>query len=598
MTEKERVEALRLRMGQEQIDTYIIPTEDDHQSEYVAEYWKVRQWLSGFTGSAGTLVVTQKEAGLWTDGRYYIQAEAQLQGTDIRLFRDGEPGVPNYMAWIKDHTPAGGTVGFDGHTFSAAAVKSMGRLFQDRQLKLDGSVDLAGELWGDRPALPGGLVKDLPLEYAGETRAEKLRRLRAHMETQGEAYWILASLDAIAWLFNIRGEDVHDTPVVYAYACIGCTSAALFVDSAKMPSELAVALLEDQVVVEPYDSLPEYLSKQPKGCVAYDPKELNQRLREAIPPLWPTREEGNPIVGMKARKNSVEQVHIREAHRKDGAAMIRFIRWVKETVRQEPGRITESTAAQYLDTLRSETEGCLGPSFDTIVGYNANGAIVHYTPEESTCAALYPEGLLLVDSGGQYWEGTTDITRTIALGPLTDAMREAYTLVLKGHIALSRAVFPYGTAGCNLDVLARRPLWERGKDFRHGTGHGVGYFLSVHEKPQRFSQAVGGSVKLEEGMLTSNEPGYYEEGQYGIRIENLVLTKERETTPWGRFLELETVTLCPYDWDAIDEALLEPEERQWLFEYQRRVVEEVGPLLTEEERNWVLRECRWPGEKA
>lgn len=577
---RERLNRLRALMREKGVDSYVILSEDAHQSEYVAPYWRARAYMSGFTGSAGTLVVTGDRAGLWTDGRYFLQAEAQLAGSGIELFRMGEPGVPTWLDWTIGQTPEGGCVGIDGRTLSAARARAMKQQWAQKSLRLFCHEDLVGELWEDRPALPSEPIFALPDEMAGRSRREKLEDLRAHMKEKQADYYFIGALESCAWLLNYRGRDVEGTPVAYAYVLAAADKTLLFLEPEKVPASLREELERDGVQVRSYHRIAADLATLQPGTILYDPASLSVLLEEALPADWKRREEKEVLLHCRAVKNETEQEHIREAHRKDGAVMVRFLHWIKENAGRVPMR--EDEAAAWLDHMREEQPGSLGISFDTIAGYGPNGAIIHYHAEPGEGAMLAARGFLLVDSGGQYLEGTTDITRTIALGELTPEEKQAYTLVLKGHIALAAAVFREGTTGPRLDILARQPLWERGMDYKHGTGHGVGFVLSVHEGPQNIGPS-NNTVPLEPGMVISDEPGYYEAGQFGVRIENLVLVREREKNAWGRFLEMETLTLCPYEREAIDTALLTPEERAWINAYHRRVREELSPRLEGED---------------
>lgn len=577
---RERLNRLRALMREKGVDSYVVLSEDAHQSEYVAPYWRARAYMSGFTGSAGTLVVTGDRAGLWTDGRYFLQAEAQLEGSGIELFRMGEPGVPAWLDWTIDQTPEGGCVGIDGRTLSAARARAMKQQWAQKGLRLFCHEDLVGELWEDRPALPSEPIFALPDEMAGRSRREKLEDLRAHMKEKQADYYFIGSLESCAWLLNYRGRDVEGTPVAYAYVLAAADKTLLFLEPEKVPASLREELERDGVQVRSYHRIAADLAALQPGTILYDPASLSVLLEEALPADWKRREEKEILLHRRAVKNETEQEHIREAHRKDGAVMVQFLRWIKENGGRLPMR--EDEAAARLDHMREEQPGSLGISFDTIAGYGPNGAIIHYHAEPGEGAPLAARGFLLVDSGGQYLEGTTDITRTIAMGELTPEEKQAYTLVLKGHIALAAAVFREGTTGPRLDILARQPLWERGMDYKHGTGHGVGFVLSVHEGPQNIGPS-NNTVPLEPGMVISDEPGYYEAGQFGVRIENLVLVREREKTAWGRFLEMETLTLCPYEREAIDTALLTPGERAWINAYHRRVREELSPRLKGED---------------
>lgn len=584
---RETLIALRKLMAERGIDTYIVLSEDAHQSEYVAPYWRARAFMSGFTGSAGTLAVTAYSAYLWTDGRYFLQGEAQLQGSGISLMKAGEPGVPGWADWVRDVTKEGGKVGIDGRTLGAAAAKTLERKFAAKHISIACEEDLVGLIWNDRPQLPTGEIFELSAEYSGETRAERLARLRAHMDKIGAEAYLVCSLESSAWLLNYRGSDVEDTPVAYAYTLVEKDKATLFIEPEKVPEALKKAFEADGVVIRSYHEIQDALKELRCAAIAYDASMISLLLLRLIPQSVKRIEEEEAPMLYRAVKNETECANLREAHIKDGAVMVRFIRKLKEDMKN--GRVMrEDEAADDLDALRWAEKNSLGPSFGTIAGYESNGAIVHYSAPKGAGALLRPEGFLLVDSGAQYLEGTTDITRTIALGPIDEKRKEIYTLVLKGHIALGCAAFPQGTPGPRLDVLARKPLWERGLDFKHGTGHGVGYLLSVHEGPHRINQGTN-NVALVPGMVVSNEPGFYETNEFGVRTENLVLVKEKETTEWGNFLEFETLTLCPYERDAIKVELLDETERAWVNAYHKRVRETLAPRLSGADLDYLIR---------
>lgn len=582
---KETLQNLRREMAQYGIDTYIVLSEDAHQSEYVAPYWRARAFVSGFTGSAGTLVVTRDKAALWTDGRYFLQGAAQLEGTGIDLMKSGEPGVPIWPDWVIGETPEKGVVGIDGRTLGAMEADALAKKFAPKNLTLK-TDDLADAIWPDRPALPEEPIFDLPARYTGETRAERIARLRRHMETLGADWYLVCSLESSAWLLNYRGNDVAHTPVAYAYTLIGKEETVFFIEETKVPEDLRKAFAADGIRLVSYHKVAEELAAV-KGALAYDPRLISVLLKRNIAPGVKQIEDREAPLLWRAVKTETERENIREAHRKDAAVMIRFTRWLKEEIQKRSFR--EDEAAAVLDEMRVNEPASLGPSFETIVGYEANGAIIHYAPEPGKGAPMYAKGFVLIDSGAQFLEGTTDITRTIALGELTDREKLVYTLVLKGHIALGKAVFREGLSGPKLDVLARTPLWEHGLDYKHGTGHGVGYVLSVHEGPHTINPS-NNSVKLEAGMTVTDEPGYYEAGAFGVRTENMLLVKERSETEWGRFLEFETLTLVPYERGAIIRELLTADEIAWINAYYQRIREEIGPRLSGEDFAFLLRE--------
>ena len=582
MTVPERLSALRAEMAERNIDTYVVLSEDAHQSEYVADYWRARAFITGFTGSAGTAVITKDTAACFADGRYFLQAEKQLEGTGFTLMRMGTDGVKPFADYAVDVTPEGGVLALDGRTIGTKQAGSLRGKLEKKGASLKVDEDLVGLIWADRPALPQDEVKELPECFAGESRAARLAKVREHLSERGADWQLVAALDSVAWLMNLRGNDIHCTPVAYAYALIGREEAFLFIEEAKVGESVRASLAADGVKVLPYDALLPTLESLPVGTLSWDAAQISERIAQGLPAGWTVKpEDGADIVTvLKAVKNDTEIENIRKAHVKDGAVMVRLLKWVKD---HADAGVTECDAADWLDAERRSQVNALDISFDTIAGYGSNGAIVHYKPERPDCATIKPEGFLLVDSGAQYLEGTTDITRTIACGPLTDEMKRAYTLVLKGHLALGRAVFPDSATGTHLDVLARQPLWEEGLDFRHGTGHGVGYVLSVHEGPQRIS-TVWNDTKIRPGMVISNEPGYYPTGKFGVRIENLVIAQPACETEWGRFLRFETVTLCPYEREAIVKDMLTPDEIAWVNAYHAEVRAKVSPLLSAEER--------------
>ncbi len=582
MTTNEKVAALQRLMEERGIDTYFVPSADAHQSEYVATYWRARAFMSGFTGSAGTFALTRDKAAVWVDGRYFLQGETQTKDTCVELMKIGEPGVPTWESWILDNTPEGGVVGVDGRQIGYAPAQKLKTKLAEKNLTLSVKEDLVNEIWEDRPSLPKDPIFAFDAAFSGETRVERIARVREHLEKVKADYYLVAALESSAWLLNYRGNDIHCTPVAYAFTLVGKETCDLFIDEDKVNAELRAAFEKDGVTVRPYDALPARFAELPASTLACDLRLINQQLYESIPTTWQIHSETVDLVAsMKSVKTPVEQENFRKAHVKDGAVMVRFIKWVKDAVKR--GEVlTEVDVAEHLDGLRCAQENSLGISFDTIAGYGPNGAIIHYKPEKETCATLKPEGFLLVDSGAQYLEGTTDITRTIALGPLTDEMKKAYTLVLKGHLALGNARFKEGITGTNLDVLARKPLWDHNLDYKHGTGHGVGFVLSVHEGPQNISFGIN-QIPLKPGMVISDEPGFYPTGKFGVRIENLVMVMEGETNEWAKFDYLEPITLCPYEPEAIDLSLMTEEEIRWLNEYHARVRREVAPLLEGEE---------------
>ena len=581
----ERLARLRREMAQRGMDGYVVVTDDFHGSEYVGDYFKARAYLSGFTGSAGTLVVLPDRAALWTDGRYFLQAAEQLTGSTIELMRMGQPGVPAIGAFLAQHLPEGGVLGFDGRTVSSSFAGTLEKALEAKHIRFAGGEDLVDAVWPDRPALSDRPVWELT--GCGLSREEKLAKLREKMAAEDAAYLLLTSLTEIAWALNLRGGDVACTPVFLSFLLIGREDAQLCIQPQAVPAGIVEKLTACGVTLRPYGAIYDLLRALPAGTrVMADSATANYRIMESLSHAE-VLDQPSPAVLMKACKTQEETDGFRAAHIKDGAALCRFLYWLKTRIGEEP--MTELSAAARLAAFRAEQPDFLDLSFDTIAGYGPHGAIVHYDPTPETDVPLHPEGLLLVDSGAHYRQGTTDVTRTIALGPVTQEEKRMFTLVLKGHLALAAARFPHGATGENLDVLARLPLWEQGLDYNHGTGHGVGFILSVHEGPQsfRWHSTDGRRIPLEEGMVISNEPGYYEAGKFGIRHENLVLVRAGETTDYGQFMYLEPLTMAPFDRDAIDVSLLTEAELAQLNGYHRLVYDTVAPLLPAEEQAWL-----------
>ena len=597
---RKQLEDLRRLMKDEGIDAYIIPTADFHGSEYVNEYFKCREFVSGFTGSAGTLLVTSQWAGLWTDGRYFLQADEQLCGSGIELMREREPGVPSIDEFLKKEIPQGSCLGFDGRVVSYREAQGY-----EEHFKIRWDIDLAGRIWDtwtgqERPEFCPSPIYDIPLSVTGESADSKLNRVRQAMKEKGADMHLMTSLEEIAWLYNLRGNDVEHTPVFYAFAIIGSQTERLYVLDEGFISDAerkTKADFPETTNILPYYKVFDDLKNLSAGKLLLSEERISYAMAKCLPETVEIIDDANPAELMKAIKNRTEISCTKQAHIKDGAAVTQFIYWIKNAVVQgaKPASdaegkltaadcdgLTEAYAADYLLEFRHRQKGFRDLSFATIAAYGSNGAIVHYSPEQETCAELKPEGFLLLDSGGQYDEGTTDITRTIALGPLTEEMKTNYTLVLKSHIALASARFPEGTTGAQLDKIARKPLYDAGLDFNHGTGHGVGHLLSVHEGPNKISP-LGGSSIIREGMITSDEPGLYLTGQYGIRLENEILCVRGE----GGMLEFEPITWCPWERKAIMPEMLTETEKSWLNNYHRKVYEKLQPLLDEETADWL-----------
>lgn len=590
METNHKLSSLRKLMLEKGIDAYIIPSFDAHQSEYVPEHWKSRAWVSGFTGSAGTVVVTMNESGLWTDGRYFIQAEEQLKGSEIKLFKMREPNVPTVTEWIENNLECGKTVGFDGKVFSCKEVEEMKDSFDKKGIRINSEYDLIMDIWEDRPDLPLEKVFIHEVKYTGMTTKEKIEVVRSKMKEKGVDQYILSSLDDIAWLFNIRGRDVSNNPVTISYALISLEDAYIFINNKKVTSEVKKFLNQNGVEIKEYLDIEESLKSIDKTSkIYYDPSKTSIWIYNSIPSSCEKLEGKDIVMLLKATKNDVEIENLKKCHIKDSVAMVKFLYWLDNNVGKE--NITEISASEKLETFRKERENFIEPSFDTIAGYKDHAAMMHYKATEQSQYELKSEGMLLVDSGGQYLDGTTDITRTIVLGNITEEEKRDFTLVLKGHIALNRTKFLYGVTGTNLDVIARLPLWEHGIDYKCGTGHGVGYLLSVHEAPQRFAMYYNDTV-LESGMVITNEPGVYKEGKYGIRTENTLLVVEDEETDSGQFMKFEVISFCPIDLRGIDINLLTNEEKEWLNRYHKDTYIKLSPYLTQEENHWLKNATR------
>ena len=591
---QERVAALREEMKKAGVDYYMVPTADFHNSEYVDRYFKMREYLSGFTGSNGTLVVSKEEAGLWTDGRYFIQAEKELSGTGIRLFRMLDEGVPTIQEYLKQNMKEGQTLGFDGRVVDTAFGRRLEKALAEKKVRFAFDRDLGDAVWADRPALPCHPVTVLDEAICGKTAGEKLADVRQKMEEAGADAFLLSKLDDLMWLLNIRGADVECNPVALSYAYLTKDDCFLFLQEAEVTQELKDHAAKYGVTLLPYGQVVPFLKgRKEKETVLFDVANTGYVLSRTLQEKGETVEGKNPTELMKAIKNEVELSHMEEVYRKDSAAVCKFIYWLKKNVGKR--KITEVTAAQYLDGLRSQIDGYLDLSFPTISGYQENAAMMHYEAEPETCKELRPEGMLLVDSGGQYVGGTTDVTRTIVLGPVSDEIKEHFTAVAVGMLALTNARFLYGCTGRNLDILARQPMWNRNIDYKCGTGHGVGYILNVHEGPQgirwRFTEGQSEAV-IEAGMDVTNEPGIYIEGSHGIRTENVMVARNGVRNGDGQFMYFDTLTWAPIDLDAIDPAYMEPREIAWLNDYHAKVYEKIAPLLDEEERAWLKEATR------
>lgn len=584
----ERIDALRREMEREGMDIYIVPTADYHHSEYVGEYFKVRQFLTGFTGSAGTAVVTKDKAGLWTDGRYFIQADRQLRESGIKLYRMGEPGVDTIVEFVRKELPRGGVIGFDGRTVGLAEGRKYERIAEENNGSMNYGHDLGGRIWENRPEMSKEKAFLLDVRYSGETAGAKLGRIREKMTEYGADVHILSSLDDIAWILNIRGGDVAYCPLVLSYAVICMDHVDLYADSGKFSEEIMSSFAENDIRVYPYEQIYENVKNiEDDAAILIDPERTSYTLYKNLPEHATVIEAQNPSVLMKSAKNDTEAENIRKAHLKDGIAHTRFMYWVKKNI----GKIlmTEISASDKLEEFRSEQEGYLGASFAPISAFADHGAVIHYSATEESNAELREGKLFLTDTGGHYWEGSTDITRTIALGKVSRREKEHFTLVARAILRLANTVFLHGCTGANLDCIAREIFWKERLNFNHGTGHGVGYLMNIHEAPVNFRWKEGNvpAQPLEKNMVISDEPGIYIEDSHGIRLENLLLVQEDEENEYGQFMKFEILTYVPIDLDALIPELMTQEEREMLNEYHSKVYELIGPHLNEEERTWL-----------
>lgn len=580
----ERIGRLRQCLREQSLSAFIIPSTDPHSGEYVPDHWKTREWVSGFTGSAGTAVITLDDAALWTDSRYFLQAADQLDGTGIRLMKDRLPDTPSIPEWLGQSLSPGAVVGVDGWVNTIGETQALREALAREGLTLRTDYDPVTRLWDGRPALPGTPVSIHPLEYAGVACHEKLAAIREKLLARGADGILLSTLDDIAWTLNLRGNDVHCNPVFVSYLLITSQESILYVRAEKLTTEVKAYLAQEGVNTEDYDDLQEDLRDYPYATLSLDPGRTNEAVRQAVNPLTKVLLEESPVPLMKAVKNEAEIRGFHAAMLRDGVAMVKFLKWLEEAVPK--GKETEMSIDRKLYECRAEQPLFRGISFDTIAGYKEHAAIVHYEATPETDKPLAPEGLLLLDSGAQYADGTTDITRTIALGETTDDERRDYTLVLKGHIGLTRACFPQGTCGTQLDVLARQAMWREGANFLHGTGHGVGAYLNVHEGPHQIRMNHV-PTPLRPGMTVTDEPGIYRAGRYGIRTENTLLVVPYRETEFGTFYTFEPLTLCPIDTRPIVRSMLTAEETEWLNAYHRMVYDRLSPLLDEEHRAWL-----------
>ena len=592
---KERIENLRNILNEKEIFAYIIPSSDYHQSEYVSDYFKSREFMSGFTGSAGTLIVTQDEAGLWVDGRYFIQAEEQIKGSNIKLFKMGEENVPTIEEYLIDNMPKNSVLGFDGKVISANEGKSYLEKLGFKNINIEYDNDLVNLLWKDRYILPSEKAFSLDIKYCGESFSSKLNRLREEMKNKKATTHIITTLDDIAWLFNIRGNDVKYNPVVLSYAIITLDNVYLFIDDKKLDENILNELKKENVEIKSYNYIYEFVKEiKENEVVLLDPQKVNYSIYNNIPDNVQKIDMHNPIRDFKCIKNKVEIENIKRSHIKDGVAVTKFMYWLKNNVGKID--ISEISATKKLEEFRREQDLFIEPSFSTIAGYREHAAMMHYSATEETDYKLEPSDLFLVDSGGQYYDGTTDITRTFALGELSTELKRHFTLVVRGMVRLSMAKFLYGCRGYNLDILARGPIWNEDLDYKCGTGHGIGFVLNVHESPNGFRWKVvperEDSCILEEGMITTNEPGIYIEGSHGIRIENELLTRKQKKNEYGQYMDFEVITLAPIDLDAIDPELMLENEKEYLNRYHNLVYDKISPFLSEKEKQWLKKYTR------
>ena len=583
----ERIQALRSLMQKKNIDVYLIPSSDNHQSEYVGSHFKCREFITGFTGSAGTAVITQTEAGLWTDGRYFIQAEHELAGSGITLYKMGNPGVPSIEEYLVQTLPEHGTLGFDGRVISMSDGKKYEAILADKQVQIRYDCNFIDELWTDRPEMSKHPVFLLGEQYSGESTSSKIDRVRQHMQEAGASVHLLITLDDIAWLLNMRGNDVLYTPVVLSYAVITMDLVHLFIDSEKLSVDIQETFRKDGVKLHPYNDMYEFVrALSADNVILLDPERLNYALYRSIPAKATVVEQMNPCVVMKTIKNPVEVENIRNAHYKDAVAHTKFMYWLKTNLGKTT--ITELSASAELERLRAEQADFISPSFSPISAYGANAAMCHYSSSEDTNCELKEGTFFLTDTGGHYLDGSTDITRTFALGQVSDELKMHFTNVLRGNLALANAKFLHGCTGENLDILARQPLWDVNLDYNHGTGHGVGYLLSIHEDPCRIRwKFVSQDNVLEDGMVLSDEPGLYIENSHGIRLENELLVRKGIENEYGQFMYFDVLTFVPFDLDAIDASLMRADEKALLNAYHKRVYEIVAPHMNDDEKAWL-----------
>lgn len=586
--DSKRITALRAIMKREGIDYYYIPTADFHESEYVVEYFKARKFITGFTGSAGVAVIGQEEAWLWTDGRYFIQAASQIEGSGFGLMKMGQEGVPTVMQYLGEKLQEGQCIGFDARVVNTNDAKEFAKIAAKKHGSLKTDKDLLDEVWTDRPALvhqPADVLKD---EFNGEATASKLARVREQMEKEEAQYHIISTLDDIAWILNVRGNDIPHVPVVLSFLVIGKEDAMWFVEENALSDAVKEMAAECGITIRPYEDVYAYAATIPENStVLLDKRKVNFRITNALSETVHIVSKANPSQLMKAIKNEIELENTRKAHLLDGIAVTKFMYWLKKNVGKIP--MDEVSVSDYLQSLREQMEGYRDISFDTIAGYNANAAMMHYKAEPDTAAKLEPQGMLLVDSGGHYDTGTTDITRTFVLGPISDIQKKHFTMVVKSNLNLANVKFLYGCNGISLDVICREPIWKENLDYQCGTGHGVGYLLNVHEGPNsfRWQYRPGFDNPFEAGMITTDEPGIYLQDQYGIRTENELICVKGEKNQYGQFMGFENITYVPIDLDGIDKQYLNAEDVKQLNDYHKMVYEKISPYMTPEENEWL-----------
>ena len=589
----ERIEQLRVLMKEKNIDAYVVPTADFHQSEYVGEHFKARKFITGFSGSAGTAVITANEARLWTDGRYFIQAAKQIEGTGVELMKMGEPGFPTLTEYLADTLPENGILGFDGRVVATGEGEEYEAIVNAKNGSIVYEYDLIDQVWTDRPALSEKTVFELGVEYTGETVASKLSRIREEMKKCGATVHILTTLDDICWTLNMRGDDIDFFPLVLSYAVIEMDKAVLYINEAKLSDEIKEHFAADGIEIRPYNDIYEDVkSICEKEVLLIDPAKLNYSLYNNLPSGCKKVAASNPEIIFKAMKNDVEVENMKKANLKDSVAHVKFMKWVKENVNKEV--ITEMSASDKLDEFRKEMGNFIRPSFEPISSYGPHAAMCHYTSSPETDVQLKEGDIFLTDTGAGFWEGSTDITRTYALGEIPAKTKENFTLVAIANLQLGSARFLYGTTGLVLDILARKPFWDRDLNFNHGTGHGVGYLLNIHEGPAgfRWKYRPNETHTLEKGMIITNEPGIYFEGEFGIRLENELLCCEGTNNEYGQFMHFESITFVPFDLDAIEPSIMTEQDKKLLNDYHKEVFEKVSPFLNDEEKAWLEKYTR------